>query len=361
MNIARNIQALRASKGVTQEQLAQALGVSAPAVSKWEGGHSCPDLMLIAPLARYFGVSTDELLDFEPKLGEAGIEALADALADDFHAGLERAEALRCEYPMDAELSFRLACILQGQFIHAPDDAALDKARALLRALLEQAESASNGGLFKRRCQFLLAMSRLNDGEVAEARALLEALSTEDDVRPEQLLPTIQLREGDFAGAERAAARRLFGALNDAILSLLTMAKAAIKQDDPERAARYAGAQEALARLFHLIPAHGMTVAQTLDITARATGNRAQLLRAVAMTADFLENGMRAPVDWGPLLERAELTGALTDRQRAAMIHAYLQELGEEAAYAPLVGCADFESVRERLARLLVKTQGDQA
>ena len=139
MSIAKNIQALRARKGVTQEQLAQALGVSAPAVSKWEGGHSCPDLMLIAPLARYFGVTTDELLDFEPKLGEAGVEALAGVFDGDFHAGLERVEALKREYPMDAELGFRLACVLQGQFIHAPDDAALNKARALLRALLEQA------------------------------------------------------------------------------------------------------------------------------------------------------------------------------------------------------------------------------
>lgn len=53
---------LRKLKGMTQAQLAERMGISAQAVSKWESGLSCPDIMMLVPLAEIFGVSTDVLL-----------------------------------------------------------------------------------------------------------------------------------------------------------------------------------------------------------------------------------------------------------------------------------------------------------
>ena len=52
--------------GLTQEQLAKALGVTAQAVSKWENDQSCPDVILLPKLADIFGISTDELLGRTP-------------------------------------------------------------------------------------------------------------------------------------------------------------------------------------------------------------------------------------------------------------------------------------------------------
>lgn len=62
MNIGNNISALRKKKGITQEELANELGVSAQAVSKWENNSSCPDVSLLTQIADYFGVSVDALL-----------------------------------------------------------------------------------------------------------------------------------------------------------------------------------------------------------------------------------------------------------------------------------------------------------
>ncbi|MGZ9585188.1 helix-turn-helix domain-containing protein [Paenibacillus marinisediminis] len=59
-NIGRNIGDLRKSIGITQEILAEAVGVTAQAVSKWEGGGS-PDIELLPSIANYFGVSIDRL------------------------------------------------------------------------------------------------------------------------------------------------------------------------------------------------------------------------------------------------------------------------------------------------------------
>ena len=62
MNIGNNIAALRKEKGITQEELANILGVSAQAVSKWENNSSCPDVALLSDIADYFGVTVDALL-----------------------------------------------------------------------------------------------------------------------------------------------------------------------------------------------------------------------------------------------------------------------------------------------------------
>ena len=52
----------RKEKGMTQETLAEKLGVSSQAVSKWENDVSCPDISLLPQLSRVLGVTTDELL-----------------------------------------------------------------------------------------------------------------------------------------------------------------------------------------------------------------------------------------------------------------------------------------------------------
>ncbi len=60
--IGNRIQKIRKEKGLTQEELAEKLCVSAQAVSKWENDASCPDISLLPQLCRILGITTDELL-----------------------------------------------------------------------------------------------------------------------------------------------------------------------------------------------------------------------------------------------------------------------------------------------------------
>lgn len=60
-NLARQISRLRRQKGMTQEQLANRLGVTSQAVSKWEKAQSCPEITLLPLLADLFHISVDEL------------------------------------------------------------------------------------------------------------------------------------------------------------------------------------------------------------------------------------------------------------------------------------------------------------
>ena len=65
-HIGQKIKDLRKKAEMTQDRLADYLGVSAQAVSKWELGQTAPDLSLIAPLCRVLGVTADELLGIGP-------------------------------------------------------------------------------------------------------------------------------------------------------------------------------------------------------------------------------------------------------------------------------------------------------
>ena len=65
-HIGQRIKELRKKNDLTQEKLADYLGVTYQSVSKWECGTTMPDLSLIVPLARLLGVSTDALLGMKP-------------------------------------------------------------------------------------------------------------------------------------------------------------------------------------------------------------------------------------------------------------------------------------------------------
>jgi transcriptional regulator with XRE-family HTH domain len=65
MKIGEKIKELRKNRGITQEQLAEKLGISFQAVSKWENDVAYPDITLVPVLAGIFGVTTDYLFDYD--------------------------------------------------------------------------------------------------------------------------------------------------------------------------------------------------------------------------------------------------------------------------------------------------------
>ena len=64
--IGNKIRKLRMKHNITQSQLAEVLSVTSQSVSKWECGRSFPDITLLPVIARYFGISMDELFEYQP-------------------------------------------------------------------------------------------------------------------------------------------------------------------------------------------------------------------------------------------------------------------------------------------------------
>ena len=78
IKLGEKIKSLRKQKNISQEVFANYLGVSFQAISKWENGNTMPDVTMIPAIASFFGVSTDELFDFNVLEMEKQIDEICD-------------------------------------------------------------------------------------------------------------------------------------------------------------------------------------------------------------------------------------------------------------------------------------------
>ena len=94
----------RKELGLTQDRVAELLGVSAPAVNKWENGNSYPDITLLPPLARLLKTDLNTLLSFQDELTDLEVANLMNEVAEqvkngDLEAAFEMARDRIREYP----------------------------------------------------------------------------------------------------------------------------------------------------------------------------------------------------------------------------------------------------------------------
>ena len=89
MELGNQIKALRVQRGVTQETLAAALGVSPQAVSKWENQAAAPDIQLLPAISAYFGVTIDALFALSD---ETRMERIQNMLWDERDLSPDTAE-----------------------------------------------------------------------------------------------------------------------------------------------------------------------------------------------------------------------------------------------------------------------------
>lgn len=94
VKLGKKIRELRKARNISQEVLAQYLGISFQAVSKWENDTAMPDVALIPVLASFFGVSTDELFDYNRLEVEQKIEAICNEAAKYRDMEPEKSEAM---------------------------------------------------------------------------------------------------------------------------------------------------------------------------------------------------------------------------------------------------------------------------
>lgn len=121
MQIGEVIRTYRKQKNMTQEEMANYLGVTAPAVNKWENGNSMPDITLLAPIARLLGITLDILLSFREELTEEEINSFVQEVDNRFRVENEAyeevflwvKEKIEC-YPNCYRLIWQMAVILDA-------------------------------------------------------------------------------------------------------------------------------------------------------------------------------------------------------------------------------------------------------
>lgn len=114
MSIGTTIRKLRRERDMTQEQLAEYLGITANAVSQWECDRTAPDISQLPVLVRIFNVSADELLEINPANTEREIEELHDKIYElvqigRFREAFELSRSAYRQYPDSYDLMYAYA------------------------------------------------------------------------------------------------------------------------------------------------------------------------------------------------------------------------------------------------------------
>jgi len=135
MNIGTNIYTLRKEKKITQAQLAEALGISEQAISKWENDQCAPDVSLFPIIADYFGVSIDRLFGYHMNSYSEEVKAIMKAADDsmDTYKEIEIISDGLKRYPNSAELKIYLAFSLS--MVNRMSEDKTEKKNAVTKAI----------------------------------------------------------------------------------------------------------------------------------------------------------------------------------------------------------------------------------
>ena len=134
--VSATIRRLRRERGLTQEALAQAVGVSPQAISKWETGQTMPDITLLLPISKVLGIGVNELLggDRRKELEERFQKAIPFGEELTLLVSLD---ALK-EFPDDETFRYRLAC--DEKILGERSTSKIDRDRYLNRAAIRFGE-----------------------------------------------------------------------------------------------------------------------------------------------------------------------------------------------------------------------------
>lgn len=256
MRLHETIRARRIELGMTQDQLARQVGVSAPAVNKWEKAASYPDITLLPVLARTLGLDMNALLDFHRDLSREEVAAFVNALAEAAgEQGVEQAfqltrDKLR-EYPGNDLLALSAAQVLDGALLlwaEGEHPLLREEVMALYRRCVDSPDPQIGG-----QARRVLISRHMARGDLSLAEELLAGLPEEDRGRP-VLEAQLRRRQERWDEAWIILEGQLFRQATDVYSTLSLLMDLALDTGDREAAWGFTEAACAAGGALHLWP-----------------------------------------------------------------------------------------------------------
>lgn len=252
------IQERRKALGLTQEQIAEYLGVSTPAVNKWEKGSTCPDIALLPPLARLLKIDLNTLFGFYEDITKQELslfckEISKAVLSDGFEVGFALAQEQIREYPNSDTLLHNFALQLQGLLMTAGLEEGQKK--VYLKKIdewYERLTQSSEAGIRNSAC-YMLASRAISDGRYDKAQEYLDQMPNRNDTPDKRMLQaTIYLDQNQAEEAAKLLEQMLLTAVNDVQMVLYRLMDANIALGDYDTAAYVSERVTKLAETFDL-------------------------------------------------------------------------------------------------------------
>ena len=257
MKLNKVIRTRRQALGLTQEQLAQKLGVSAPAVNKWERNLNYPDVTLLPALARTLGVDLNTLLSFQEDLTDQEIGLFLNQMyevsqRDGCGAAFQLARDKLREYPNSDKLAYNAAGMLAGVLALQPEDGSPERQaqEAEVSALYERCVRSADSQV-REWSTYALASRCVKTGELDRAEELLGQLS--DTHREKQELKArLRWAQGRREEAWVLVEQELFNQALTIQSTLMSMLDWALKEEDRELAQVLADTAVRAGEVFEL-------------------------------------------------------------------------------------------------------------
>ena len=254
MTIGDIIKKYRKNKGMTQEEMAARLGVTAPAVNKWERGNTLPDVALLAPIARLLGITTDELLSFKDDLTDEEISQYLlkiqkDLQSKDFHDIFLSVKEKVEEYPNCEKLIWQAAVILDAKrmTIELPNQDKYDK---VIFGWYERCLLSKDKRIRNQAADSLFhAFIRQEDYEKAAQYLDYFSLENPDRKRKEAL---VNSKTGKRTEAYRAYEELIFSAYQHIQMTLNDLRILYMEDDDHEMARKLVEVSSSAASTFEM-------------------------------------------------------------------------------------------------------------
>ena len=226
MKINQIIREKRKELSLTQEQIAEFLGVSTPAVSKWERGSTYPDITLLPALARLLRTDLNTLLSFSDDLSDIEIKNFVNALDQTIHergydAAFQKALHRIREYPTCEKLIFSVTLYLEGA-LALYNVSESGQYREAYEAFYRRLAASDTPEIRDTAAGMLISYAR-NRGDFSKAEELIRDLPFSAIDREEQLAILYQ-QQKRYGDAEKIWERRVLrGAaeMQTALINLL--------------------------------------------------------------------------------------------------------------------------------------------
>ena len=254
MSIGTVIKKYRKIKNLTQEEMAGRLGVTAPAVNKWENENSYPDIMLLAPIARLLDISLDTLLSFRENLTEEEIheivrEADTRLKKESYDEAFQWAKKKLEQYPNCEELILNLAVIFEAQCLiqELPEE---EKYEEYLCSLYARVLNSEKEELRVRAADSLIGFY-MRKKQYEEAEKYVRYLSLQN---PEKKRKQAQICAGTGRtdDAYKAYEELLFSDYQRVSMELQGMYTLAVEDGDMKKAHMLANKQKEFAKCFEM-------------------------------------------------------------------------------------------------------------
>lgn len=255
MKINQIIKEKRKEQGLTLEQIASYLGVSTPAVHKWEKGVTYPDIVTLPALARLLKTDLNTLLSFKEDLSEIEIKHISTDIytlmkEEGYEAGFQVAVKKIQEYP-SCEL---LICALSVSLNSALSIFTVSDKRHYQKTLIQMVGRISKSENQELRNEAISLMITLycDCGDYEKAEELIKGLPVSS---PDQrsMLAKLYMSLGRYADAAELFEGKLFEASVDMQSFLLGMTQAALQEDRIEDAQYYADLYEKVTLDFEIM------------------------------------------------------------------------------------------------------------